>query len=280
MTINNISFTGIPTAKYPIISRQTGEQTSKYIQIYEIEQRDEVFLKKMLQSAKKKRLISENIQKSIVYKDKKEYLSFCYSLIEDSINTMLNLFKINQQSKITDPSIKYLATVDNKPCGIIMGNIPKISQDYREIVFSNRGIKNETELDWLVTWTAKGQEGKIGVGRALIAEYLNACTRLKDTNSIYVRSTIPMIANAVEFYKANGFREVVPMRIPYQDSSRPRNISDLLSCKEFKDDDYPVRPLESNMEEAKATFLKTQEELKRQPSDPISVDLAKIIKLH
>lgn len=280
MTTNKISFKGIPAAKYPIISKQTGKPLNQYIHIYEIEGRDEVFLKKMLRSAKNKKLISKNIQKTCVYKDNKEYIRFCYSLINDSINAMLNLFKITQQSKIIDPSIKYLATIDNKPCGIIMGNIPKISQDYREVVFSNRDKKNETELDWLVTWSTKGQEGKRGVGRALMAEYLNACTKLKDTDSIYVRSTIPMIANAVEFYKANGFKELVPRRIPYQESSRPRNISDLISGKEFKDDDYPVRPLELDMEDAKAVFQKTQEELKRDSLDKTSIDLTKIIKLN
>lgn len=276
MQTKNISFSGIPVSKYKV---KQGNSKSCEIVIYELEQKDKEFLQKLKNKAREKSLISENIQKPNIYHDKKIYINFCYGLIKDSIQDILNIFKIKDNSKIKDPSIKYLAAVNGKPCGILMGNIPKIAPDLSQIVYSNRNKLRETELDWMITWRPHGEEKTTGVGKAIISEYFNAASKLNSADNIYVRSSIPMVANAVDFYKSNGFRKTAHDFIEYEHASRPRDLTSLLNSKKFKNSNLSVCPLEISIDEAVNSFKKTERQLKRKSIKNKSVNLLDVLDI-
>lgn len=108
----------------------------------------------------------------------------------------------------------FIATYDSIPCGIFVANMPKISPNCDHIVYSSRhnSAKNETEMDWLVTWSPKGNEKLKGIGKALIGEYFRTVKQDK-FRDIYVRAEVPEKSYAKSFYESFGFEQIRNKRL-------------------------------------------------------------------
>ena len=133
-------------------------------------------------------------------------------IMNDSSKTMLEILKSNifgaKKIKI------YVATYDEIPCGIFIANMPKSSQNNKGIVYSSRHnpAKNETEMDWLVTWKPKGNENIKGIGKALIGEYFRTVKQDK-FRDVFVKSEIPENSFATKFYENLGFEQIGTKRL-------------------------------------------------------------------
>ena len=108
----------------------------------------------------------------------------------------------------------FIATYNNKPCGIFVANIPKIYAKDEAYVYSSRhnSAKNETEIDWLVTWNTTGNEKLKGVGKALVGEYFHTVKKDK-FRDVFVRSEIPEKSFATYFYENLGFERLSTKRL-------------------------------------------------------------------
>lgn len=97
----------------------------------------------------------------------------------------------------------FMGICDSKPCGLLVANIPKLSEN-GEVCCTSRhnSSRNEGELDWLVTWGA--EEGIKGVGKALVGEFFKTLKRDK-IRDVYVKSELPENSYAQFFYESLGF---------------------------------------------------------------------------
>ncbi len=117
------------------------------------------------------------------------------------------------------------AIYNNKPCGVLVANIPKYSSDGEGIEYSSRhnSAKNETELDWLVTWNVEGS-GKIkGLGKALIGEYFKTLKKDK-FRDVFVRSELPENSYAQAFYESVGFEQLGDKRKRFERRTTKNSI--------------------------------------------------------
>lgn len=89
--------------------------------------------------------------------------------------------------------------------------IPKNSKG--TLVYSSRKNKgkHETELDWLTTWNCNPNKKVRNIGKALMTEFYNLLPGDK-FKQVYVRSEVPELSYAAEFYKSVGFKELYPER--------------------------------------------------------------------
>lgn len=105
-----------------------------------------------------------------------------------------------------------LALYNDKLCGILVANIPKKDKT-GNLVYSSRHncAKNETELDWLATWSPNKDEKIKGIGKAILGEYYKT---LENDNfkDVYVRSELPENSFAQYFYESMGFNIIAPRR--------------------------------------------------------------------
>ena len=108
----------------------------------------------------------------------------------------------------------FVATQDGSPCGLLVGNIPKHVYDGERICYSSRHnpAKNETELDWLVTWQPKGKCKIKGIGKALVGEFYRTIKKDK-FRDVFVRSEVPENSYASEFYESIGFEQLGKKRL-------------------------------------------------------------------
>lgn len=142
--------------------------------------------------------------------------NFGYSSLNDNVrgeiisSTLMTIEEILTANCGFLDRIKMLIAIQNyKPCGLLVGNMPKKALNTNEIVYSSRhnSAKNETELDWLATWHFDGQERLKGVGKALIAEYFSSLKtdRFRD---VFVKSELPENSYAQSFYESLGFEQM------------------------------------------------------------------------
>ena len=108
----------------------------------------------------------------------------------------------------------YLAVQEGTPCGLLIGNIPKQIQGSDNTRYSARHncAKNETELDWLVTWQPRGKSKIKGVGKALVCEYFRTIKKEK-FRDVFVRAEIPENSYATSFYESLGFEKLNEKRL-------------------------------------------------------------------
>ncbi len=116
-----------------------------------------------------------------------------------------------KDDKIYKNSVSYLAVCEDKSSGLLIANLPKIDINKDDIHYSSRKNhgKNETELDWLVSW-AKSIKG---IGRALVTEYF---LNLKKFKQVYLRSVVPENSYAFDFYKTLGFQQIGERNLNYK----------------------------------------------------------------
>lgn len=175
------SFKAIPKAKYELF-KDTGD-----VRIYELEKRDIPLLQNYV-SNMDKFFLKHNIEGESRQQ-----------VIEESFNAGIKI--LNEEESPKNKSKVFMAVSDNKPCGIIIGNVPKTDKNGNLHYSSrkNHGIE-ETELDWLATWNSDLK----GVGKALVGEYFISAKN-DGFKTIYVRSEVPEKSGAEDFYKSVGF---------------------------------------------------------------------------
>ena len=180
---------------------------AKNVSIIELEKRDLAFAKKFIKHV-------ETIQTD--NKTAKE-------IIDSSSKTILEIL---QDDENYSKKIKiYIATYDENPCGIFIANMPKNSPYNDGLVYSSRHnpAKNETELDWLVTWSPKGNERLKGIGKALIGEYFRTVKKDK-FRDIFVRAEVPEKSYAKGFYERLGFEQIGKKRVKLLNKNSAQSI--------------------------------------------------------
>ncbi len=124
------SFNGIRRAKYTHKKPPGGG--SGEITIYELEPRDIDFLEKLNEKARNNCLITEQSQdtmnnRSLVHQ---EILGLT---IIDAIKTLWIKKVFNYK---VDPTTVYMAVQDKKPYGLLIGNMPRVNNTTKQIVYS------------------------------------------------------------------------------------------------------------------------------------------------
>ena len=79
-------------------------------------------------------------------------------ILSSALQTLESL--LDSQYSFCDKVKMFLGIHDEKPCGLLIANIPKSCNDNENIFYSSRhnSARNESELDWLVTWAPDGGE--------------------------------------------------------------------------------------------------------------------------
>ncbi len=189
----SLNFRAIPLAQWRC---KTLNNKPKNITIINFEEKDlklvEKFIEKSDLICKKDRLKQE--------------------LVKNAICTIRDVLSI--KDKAFKKVKMFLAIHEGTPCGLLVGNVPKHFLDSEQIKYSSRhnSAKNETELDWLVTWQPRGKSKIKGVGKALVGEYFK--TIRKDRfRDIFVRSEVPENSFATSFYESLGFESLSQKRL-------------------------------------------------------------------
>lgn len=189
----NINIKAKPLAQWRCKSALNN--TTKNITIVSLEKKDADFIN-----------IFEEKYKNFFQNDsiKQEIFNIIIKTIKgvfESYKTILNKAKI------------LIAIHEDKPCGILIGNIPKIDTTTKTVLYSSRHNcgKNETELDWLITWPPNKNDKINGIGKALIGEYFNTVKKDK-FKDVLVKSEVPENSYAQHFYESLGFKTISPKR--------------------------------------------------------------------
>lgn len=180
---------------------------ARNISIIELEKRDVEFAKKFIQHVKNVQADSKTARE----------------IMDSSSKTILEIL---QDDDNYSKKIKiFVATYNETPCGIFIANMPKTSPNYDGIVYSSRHnlAKNETELDWLVTWSPKGNERLKGIGKALIGEYFRTVKKDK-FRDVFVRAEVPEKSFAKSFYEKLGFEQIGNKRVRLLNKNSAKSI--------------------------------------------------------
>lgn len=172
------------------------KNNAKNISIVSIEKNDLDFMQKFLGYVEKQQNNKKSVKEIMVYATK--------TIIEILESNLPKMDKIKM----------FVATYNNKPCGIFVANIPKSYAGDESYVYSARhnSSKNETEIDWLVTWNPNGKEKLKGIGKALVGEYFHTVKGDK-FRDVYVRSEVPEKSFATYFYERLGFERLNSKRL-------------------------------------------------------------------
>lgn len=181
------SFTAIKKSTYKLFN-DTGEAI-----IYQLEKSDIPMLENFINNI-------EKFYEKHEIKDKNRQI-----ILLKTFQAGLDFLKNGEKEK----KVKVLMAMhNNEPCGIIIGNALKVNKNGTFNYSSRKNCgKNETELDFLVTWNNRLK----GIGKALLNEYFIG-TKKDGFKNVYVRSEVPQYSNAITFYSKNGFRELTGQR--------------------------------------------------------------------
>lgn len=184
---NSTSFKAIPISQWRCVS--AAENKPANIVITQLEKRDVEFI--------------NNFRSSwLVHPESKD--STRNSIVETALGIIEAALSTDMQA--LDKVKMFFALHNKKPCGVLIGNLPKKDASTGGINYSSRHncAKKEGEIDWLATWTPKGEEEIKGTGKALVGEYFGSLNqdRLKD---VFVKSELPELSVAQSFYESLGF---------------------------------------------------------------------------
>lgn len=228
--IQKPAFKAVPLARY-----QVGQDD--YVKIYQLEKRDVPFLTKFV----------KNIKQYFVAKGINDYSH--RQVMEEAFNAGEKLLSSPDEQKAK----VMLAVKDSNPCGILIANAMKEAKDGK-IVYSSRKnhAKKETELDWLVSWNPFPEKSIKGFGKALTAEYFETL-KADGFRDVYVRSEVPELSFASEFYKQMGFEPLSSGRESIVKSSTNRYlIGDLDTAS---DEVLPMVATPAKFQEAKTAVF-------------------------
>ena len=231
---------------------------AKNISIISVEKNDLDFMQKFLGYIEKQKNESTSAKEIMIYATK--------TIIEILDSNLPQINKIKM----------FIATYNNKPCGIFVANVPKMYAKDEAYVYSSRhnSGRNETEMDWLVTWNPTGNEKLKGVGKALVGEYFH--TVKKDSfRDVFVRSEVPEKSFATYFYEGLGFERLSTRRLKLSNkNSTPSVIKDFGS--ESDDDTIPMIITRSKIQTKASELAK---EMNRQEFKKNSIDAENLIDI-
>lgn len=233
-----------------------GKGSFRNVSILEIEQLDVEYF--------------ENFRKNL---DKYNHIQqIRQAIIDASSNTisavLQNMTGVFQKVKML------MAVHDGKPCGLLIANIPKQMPVIDTKVYSTRHnpAKNETEIDWLVTWNPNRNENIKGIGKALVGEYFR--TVKKDGfRDVFVRSEIPENSNAVYFYESIGFERISDKRVKLVNKNTGKYLVNNFS--EPDDDVIPMIIVKSKIEEKSKELATT---MNRREFVKSSIDINELVE--
>lgn len=199
----------------------SAKNKTKNIAIVALEKKDSVFAEKFVEYIENLKNDDKNAKK----------------IMQDSSKTILEVLK-SDVSEVEKVKI-YIATHDEIPCGIFVANMPKVLPNEEGLVYSSRhnSAKNETEMDWLVTWNPKGNEKLKGVGKALVGEFFRTVKRDK-FRDVFVRSEVPEKSYAMSFYESLGFEQLGKKRLRLFNKNSARSL--IKDCTEENDETVPM----------------------------------------
>lgn len=243
----NVNFKAIQLARYKYGKKD-------FLNVYQLEKRDLSFVSDF----------SKNL--SQYFKDKQIN---DYSRQEVMKEAFLAAEKIlNSPKHIKGKARIFLATKDSNPCGILIGNVLKSSKD-KKLAYSSRKnhARKETELDWLATWNPFSDKKVKNSGKALTNEFYNTLGQdgFKD---VYVRSEVPELSYATDFYKKMGFEELPNGRESIIKSSTNRYL-----IGNFDASDEDIIPMVATPDKIKIAKRQLSENIKREKLNYTSVSL-------
>lgn len=231
---------------------------ARNISIISIEKRDASFMQKFINYVENLKNENKNAKEIMIYSSK--------TILEIIKSNLPNMEKIKM----------FIATYNNIPCGIFVANIPKIFAQDESYVYSSRhnAGKNETEMDWLVTWNPTGKEKLNGVGKALVGEYFR--TVKKDRfRDVFVRSEVPEKSFATYFYEGLGFETLGTRRLKLSNKNSAQCVVNDFS--EGNNDD--TIPMIIGRKEILATAEKLAKEMHRKEFIQLSEDAENLISI-
>ena len=251
----SINFNAIPLAQWRC---KTLNNKTKDIVIIAFEENDLNFVRKFVE---KTRDICKNDLGKL-------------EIVNSTIQTIRDLLEKNNKKNFEKVKM-FLALNEGTPCGLLVGNVPKLDKDSRQIKFSSRhnSAKNETELDWLVTWQPRGKSKIQGTGTALVCEYFRTVKKDK-FRDIFVRSEVPEKSYATNFYEKLGFEILGTKRLKlFNKNSAQYVISDY---GEGNDDTIPMIVTRKKLQDISQDLSKkmTRQEFKQ--NSIIAEDFIKI----
>ena len=249
----NLSFKSQLISQWKCLSK-TGKP--KNINIISFEKKDLDFIKKFRQNL-----------------DRYNYLTPTRQTIIDSTTQMIE--KILNKISDKENKIKmYAAVHDGNICGFLVANVPKRSPAGDTTVYSSRHnpAKNETELDWLVTWNAKLNEKIKGIGKVLVAEYFRTVKSDK-FRDVYVRSELPENSYALDFYKSVGFEQLSNKRIKLVNKN-----TNMYVIEDTSNPEDSIIPMFATRKKQKEITTKLEKEYCRQGFVKNSIDLETYLK--
>ena len=183
---SNVNFNAVSLAQWRC---KTLNNKTKDVVIVAMEQNDLGFVENFIKKAK-----------DICKNDPEKF-----GIVDDTILSVRDILK-NINERFFERVKIFLALNEGVPCGFLVGNIPKLDKESEQIKYSSRhnSAKNETELDWLVTWQPKGKARIKGIGTALVCEYFRTIKKDK-FRDVFVRSEVPEKSYAAAFYEKLGF---------------------------------------------------------------------------
>jgi hypothetical protein len=158
-----------------------------------------------------------------------------------------------------------MAMHEGEPCGILVGDALKIDKQGRLNYSSRKNCaKKETELDFLAAW-----KPGLNVGKSLVTEYF-ARARNDGFKSIYVRSEVPQLTGAVEFYTKNGFRSLTGQRqqLDLKKGDRSYVVGDYFDAEDL------ILPMKATSKRIDEVIQANSKKLKREEvTEPIHQEL-------
>jgi ribosomal protein S18 acetylase RimI-like enzyme len=195
-----------------------------------------------------------------------------YSILISAINTIKQILSNNDKSFLKTKML--MAVQSGKPCGFLVANMPKKILETDKIVYSSRHnpAKNETEIDWFVTWDPNRNERIKGIGKALISEYFKSVKsdKFKD---VFVKSEIPEYSYAVDFYNSMGFERIGKKRTKLSNKTLGRYTVENYSDK--NDITIPMIITKKNLSEK---FLNLSQKMFRREFVKNSIDLQDLME--
>lgn len=244
---NKTSFKAIPLGRYK-------QAKNTVIDVFQLEKSDLPYITTFCEN------IGEYYKKHQITDEARQ------EIIRDSFNSAKDI--LSSDNKLFDDT-KILIGVNNKDIhGIIIGNIPKHSKD-RKIHYSSRKnhSKNERELDWFVSWNAKG------IGETLICEFFKTMKEYP-FKKIFVRSEVPEKSSAQEIYEHFGFKQVTK-RSPILKKTSNIDLNEEGIKVENLDDIIPMTINRTQIETTEKTLSK---QCRRKDLNGISTSIEDIIK--
>lgn len=275
MLSTSVKFGAIPQAEYTIPKANVQGSFHK-VEVYELEPKDKPVLDQLEKRIQDKNLLPKDNGKN----DKDTH----YENLRCTIADAKGILRHRQDENISyaDTSVVYMAVTDKKPCGLLIGNMPKLTQDGRITnTYRDKPISQETELDWLMTWPLGELPDRLkGIGKILLSQFYSFCNQLTPTpRTIYIRSELAENSVAPDFYQSMGCKQTEAGTIPWQTADGPVDVITHLYDPEYAPDPCPILPMEISLTKATQVAKERQQEFQYRPLKRASVPIDEIIDL-